>query len=265
MGGGLGGSGLAHGSRVTPVAVHVGHWRGWPQVATSARPGPMTLETAAWLATTPRCGCSVTSSARTCTATDEHRHREVVLVESSRVLRRRRFHRQKLHLVLSGMRHLAAELGDRARYLRAETYREALEQVGRPVLVHEPTSHAAADLVRAVPQGGPGRRGAADADLRAAARRVRRVGRRPGDVPDGGLLPVPAAPVRRADGSRRAGRRQVELRPREPRAAAEGRGQRSTCPDRGSPPRTRSTSGSGPTWTRWSCRRSAGTGRAGSR
>ena len=35
----------------------------------------------------------------------------MVLVESSRVLRRKRFHRQKLHLVLSGMRHLAAELG----------------------------------------------------------------------------------------------------------------------------------------------------------
>ena len=79
--------------------------------------------------------------------TDEHRHREVVLVESSRVLHRRRFHRQKLHLVLSGMRHLAAELGDRARHLRAETYREALEQLGRPVVVHEPTSHAAAELV----------------------------------------------------------------------------------------------------------------------
>ena len=99
--------------------------------------------------------------------TDEHRHREVVLVESSRVLRRRRFHRQKLHLVLSGMRHLAAELGDRARYLRAETYREALEQVGRPVLVHEPTSHAAADLVRAAARGRPGRRRAADPDVRA--------------------------------------------------------------------------------------------------
>ena len=33
--------------------------------------------------------------------TDAHREREVVLVESSRVLRRKRFHRQKLHLVLS--------------------------------------------------------------------------------------------------------------------------------------------------------------------
>ncbi|MBA3907082.1 MAG: cryptochrome/photolyase family protein [Pseudonocardiales bacterium] len=80
-------------------------------------------------------------------STEEHLHREVVLVESARVLGSRRFHRQKLHLVLSGMRHLAAELGDRARYLRADTYREALQQVGRPVVVHEPTSHAAADLV----------------------------------------------------------------------------------------------------------------------
>ncbi len=80
-------------------------------------------------------------------ATDAHREREVVLVESSRVLRRKRFHRQKLHLVLSGMRHLAAELGDRATYLRTDTYREALARVGRPVVVHEPTSHAALRFV----------------------------------------------------------------------------------------------------------------------
>ena len=66
--------------------------------------------------------------------TDAHREREVVLVESSRVLRRKRFHRQKLHLVLSGMRHLAAELGDRATYLRTDTYREALARVGRRAL-----------------------------------------------------------------------------------------------------------------------------------
>ncbi len=76
-----------------------------------------------------------------------HADREVVLVESRRVLRSRSYHRQKLHIVLSGMRHLAAELGDRAHYLRVDTYREALERVGRPVVVHEPTSHAAADLV----------------------------------------------------------------------------------------------------------------------
>jgi len=76
-----------------------------------------------------------------------HENREVVLVESERVFRRRRFHRQKLHLVLSGMRHLADELGDRATHLRTRTYREALERLGRPVVVHQPTSHAAADLV----------------------------------------------------------------------------------------------------------------------
>ncbi|GAA1843768.1 cryptochrome/photolyase family protein [Pseudonocardia ailaonensis] len=80
-------------------------------------------------------------------ATAEMRDREVVLVESTRALARKRFHRQKLHLVLSGIRHLAAELGDRARVIRADTYREALEQVGEPVVVHEPTSFAAADLV----------------------------------------------------------------------------------------------------------------------
>lgn len=83
-----------------------------------------------------------------------HPDREVVLVESERVLRRRPFHRQKLHLVLSGMRHLADELGDRATHLRADTYRAALEQVGRPVVVHEPTSHAAADLVERLRQEG---------------------------------------------------------------------------------------------------------------
>jgi deoxyribodipyrimidine photolyase-related protein len=80
-------------------------------------------------------------------STGEHRGREVVLVESERVFRRRRFHRQKLHLVLSGLRHTAADLGDRAIHLRTGTYREALERVGRPVVVHEPTSFAAADLV----------------------------------------------------------------------------------------------------------------------
>ncbi|MBN9109431.1 MAG: cryptochrome/photolyase family protein [Pseudonocardia sp.] len=87
-------------------------------------------------------------------STAEHRDREVILVESSRALGRRRYHRQKLHLVLSGLRHLADELGDRATLLRTETYREALEQVGRPVVVHEPTSHAAADLVERLRKDG---------------------------------------------------------------------------------------------------------------
>jgi deoxyribodipyrimidine photolyase-related protein len=80
-------------------------------------------------------------------ALPQHADREVVLVESSAVLRRKRFHRQKLHLVLSGMRHLDEELGERSTHRRTDTYREALEQVGRPVVVHQPTSHAAVAFV----------------------------------------------------------------------------------------------------------------------
>jgi deoxyribodipyrimidine photolyase-related protein len=80
--------------------------------------------------------------------TEEFAGREIVIVESTGALGRRRHHRQKLHLVLSGMRHLAEQLGDRATYLRTDTYREALEQVGRPVVVHQPTSFPASDMVR---------------------------------------------------------------------------------------------------------------------
>ncbi|MGY1433679.1 cryptochrome/photolyase family protein [Streptomyces reniochalinae] len=74
----------------------------------------------------------------------------VVMIESRSVLRRRRFHRAKAHLLLSAMRHRAAELGDRVRYLRAETYRDGLARaVGdASVTVHHPTSHAAARFVR---------------------------------------------------------------------------------------------------------------------
>ncbi|WP_411079513.1 cryptochrome/photolyase family protein [Streptomyces sp. cmx-18-6] len=61
-------------------------------------------------------------------------HAPVVMIEARSVLRRRRFHRAKAHLVLSAMRHRAAELGDRVTYIRAETYAEGLEQaLGRPV------------------------------------------------------------------------------------------------------------------------------------
>ncbi len=77
----------------------------------------------------------------------EHAHRPVLLVEAESALRRRRYHRQKLHLVLSGLRHAAADLGERATLIRAGTYTEALRRYGRPVLVHEPTSFAAAAFV----------------------------------------------------------------------------------------------------------------------
>ena len=74
----------------------------------------------------------------------------VLLVESHGVLRRRRFHRQKAHLVLSAMRHRAAELGDRCDHVVAETYREvvsAYDALESP----EATSRPAADLVNGLP------------------------------------------------------------------------------------------------------------------
>ena len=77
----------------------------------------------------------------------EHSHRPVLLVEAASALRRRRFHRQKLHLVLSALRHAARDLGDRATVLRTDTYIDALRAYGRPVLVHEPTSMAAEHFV----------------------------------------------------------------------------------------------------------------------
>ncbi|MET8633951.1 cryptochrome/photolyase family protein [Streptomyces sp. NPDC004680] len=76
----------------------------------------------------------------------------VVMIEARSVFRRRRFHRAKAHLILSAMRHRAAELGDRVRYIRCDTYREGLlRAVGDgPVTVHHPTSHAALRLVRSL-------------------------------------------------------------------------------------------------------------------
>ncbi|MFI6344135.1 cryptochrome/photolyase family protein [Streptomyces sp. NPDC050560] len=78
----------------------------------------------------------------------------LLMIEARSVFRRRRFHRAKAHLVLSAMRHRAAELGDRLTYVRADTYREGLARaVGEgPVSVHHPTSYAALRLVRSLPQ-----------------------------------------------------------------------------------------------------------------
>jgi deoxyribodipyrimidine photolyase-related protein len=82
----------------------------------------------------------------------EHAHREILLIEATSALRRRRYHRQKLHLVLSALRHAARDLEDRATFLRTDTYTDALERFGRPVLVHEPTSHAAEEFVHRLKQ-----------------------------------------------------------------------------------------------------------------
>ncbi|GGV46350.1 deoxyribodipyrimidine photo-lyase [Streptomyces longisporoflavus] len=83
-----------------------------------------------------------------------HRDAPLLMIEARSVFRRRRFHRAKAHLILSAMRHRAAELGDRVRYVKADTYREGLRQaVGEdtPVTVHHPTSHAARAFVDGLP------------------------------------------------------------------------------------------------------------------
>ena len=72
----------------------------------------------------------------------------VLLIESKAVFARRRFHRQKAHLVLSAMRHRAAELGDRCRYVRADTYAEIVTKTRGRLSVCHPTTHAALDFVR---------------------------------------------------------------------------------------------------------------------
>ena len=72
----------------------------------------------------------------------------VLLVESSQVFRRRRFHRQKAHLVLHALRTRARELGEQAVYVRSATYDDALEQLDEPVDVVQPTSYAADRFVR---------------------------------------------------------------------------------------------------------------------
>ncbi len=73
----------------------------------------------------------------------------VLLVESRGVLRRRRFHRAKAQLLLSGVRHLARDLGEQAVFLQVESYEQALAQVAEPLDVVQPTSRAADRFVRA--------------------------------------------------------------------------------------------------------------------
>jgi deoxyribodipyrimidine photolyase-related protein len=75
--------------------------------------------------------------------------RPVLLIESRSVFRRRVFHRQKAHLVLSALRHRAAELGARAHFRQVETYRDGLPD--GPLDVCHPTSRPAARFVGGLP------------------------------------------------------------------------------------------------------------------
>ena len=62
----------------------------------------------------------------------------VIIPEVLGPLRRRRYHRQKAHLILSALRHRAAELGDQAQVVRGENYRDVLHGVDASVV--NPTS-----------------------------------------------------------------------------------------------------------------------------
>ncbi|MFN8075145.1 MAG: cryptochrome/photolyase family protein [Kineosporiaceae bacterium] len=74
----------------------------------------------------------------------------VLLVESVAAFGRRPMHRRKAHLILSALRHRAAALGERARLIRADTYREALDDVEGQVSVCAPTTWAARGLTDAL-------------------------------------------------------------------------------------------------------------------
>jgi deoxyribodipyrimidine photolyase-related protein len=69
----------------------------------------------------------------------------VLLIESKAVFRRRAFHRQKAHLVLSALRHRARD--PRVTFRQAETYGEIVRAEG-PLEVCHPTSRRARELVR---------------------------------------------------------------------------------------------------------------------
>ena len=73
----------------------------------------------------------------------------VLLIEARGVFARKRFHRAKAHLVLSAMRHRAAELGERCSYIRADSYTAALAGIDAPLSVCRPTSRAALAFVEA--------------------------------------------------------------------------------------------------------------------
>ena len=81
----------------------------------------------------------------------DHHDQPVLLIESRGVFERRRFHRRKAHLVLSALRHRAAELGDQCTFLQTRTYRQALDRVTGKISVCRPTSWAADRFVRSIP------------------------------------------------------------------------------------------------------------------
>ncbi|SMQ71124.1 cryptochrome/photolyase family protein [Agreia sp. VKM Ac-1783] len=74
----------------------------------------------------------------------------MMIVEARSVFGRRPMHRAKAHLLLSAMRHRAAELGDRVEYHRVERYSDVFDSrsSGDDLEVIDPTSWAARRFVR---------------------------------------------------------------------------------------------------------------------
>lgn len=76
----------------------------------------------------------------------------ILIIEARSVFGRRPMHRAKAHLILSGLRHRAAELGERCEFLQVETYQEGLDRLDQRVRdeleVIDPTSYAARRFVR---------------------------------------------------------------------------------------------------------------------
>jgi deoxyribodipyrimidine photolyase-related protein len=87
----------------------------------------------------------------------EHFHEDaahLVIIEAKDLFRKTRYHRQKAHLVLSAMRHLAAERPESATYIRADTFAEGLATIDGPLEVVAPHSRSATAVVQLVQEHG---------------------------------------------------------------------------------------------------------------
>ena len=77
----------------------------------------------------------------------------IVIAEVVSPFRRRRYHRQKAHLILSALRHRVRELGDRVDYRQGESYRQVLG--GSPLSVVNPTSYGLRAVVGILAESAP--------------------------------------------------------------------------------------------------------------
>lgn len=76
---------------------------------------------------------------------------ELLLIEAKSVLAKRPYHWAKAHLILTALRHRAAELGERARFVQADRYRDVLAEImesGVTVDMVNPTTWGSRSLAR---------------------------------------------------------------------------------------------------------------------